>query len=113
MSVIQWWMVGSAHPWCLDIFSIQDKRITIPVGIIIGVGVGIGIGIEGQKMRFGYEKPDVYRTLIAYVAAGPIVSVRDDLPQYTVGIDPDPDSDPDTDGNQEQTDRQQLTPGGG
>jgi hypothetical protein len=34
-------------------------------------------------------------------------------PQYTVGIDPDPDSDPDTDGNQEQTDRQQLAPGGG
>jgi hypothetical protein len=40
-------------------------------------------------------------------------SVREDQPQYTVGIDPDPDSDPDTDGNQEQTDRQQLAPGGG
>jgi hypothetical protein len=32
--------------------------------------------------------------------------------RYTVGIDPDPDSDPDTDGNQEQTDRQEPTPGG-
>jgi hypothetical protein len=38
---------------------------------------------------------------------------REDQSQYTVGIDPDPDSDPDTDGNQEQTDRQQLAPGGG
>jgi hypothetical protein len=51
-------------------------------------------------------KPDVSRTLIAYVGR-PIVTVREDQPQYTVGIDPDPDSDPDTDGNREQTDRQQ------
>jgi hypothetical protein len=44
-------------------------------------------------------------------------TVRENQPQYTVGIDPDPDpdsdSDPDTDGNQEQTDRQQLSLGGG
>jgi hypothetical protein len=40
-------------------------------------------------------------------------TVRGDQPQYTVRIDPDPYSDPDTDGNQEQTDRQQLAPGGG
>jgi hypothetical protein len=40
-------------------------------------------------------------------------TVHEDQPQYTVGIDPDPDSDPDTDGNQEQTDNQQLAPGGG
>jgi hypothetical protein len=39
-------LVGSAHPWSLDIFSIQDKRVPIAVGIIIGVGVGIGIGID-------------------------------------------------------------------
>jgi hypothetical protein len=38
--------VGDAHPWGLDIFSIQDKRVLIAVGIIIGVGVGIGIGID-------------------------------------------------------------------
>jgi hypothetical protein len=38
--------VGSAHPWGLDIFSIQDKRVSIAVGIIIVVGVGIGIGID-------------------------------------------------------------------
>jgi hypothetical protein len=38
-------MVGGAHPWGLDIFSIQDKRVPIGVGIIIVVGVGIGIGI--------------------------------------------------------------------
>jgi hypothetical protein len=91
---------------CLDIFSIQDKRVPIAEGIIIGVGVGIGIGIEGQKAGFGPAKPDVSRTSIAYVG-WPIVTVREDQPQYTVGIDPDPDSDPDTDGNQEQTDRQQ------
>jgi hypothetical protein len=30
----------------LDIFSIQDKRVPIAVGIIIGIGVGIGIGID-------------------------------------------------------------------
>jgi hypothetical protein len=30
----------------LDIFSIQDKRVPIAVGIIIGVGIGIGIGID-------------------------------------------------------------------
>ena len=60
-------MVGGAHPWCLDIFSIQDKRVPIAVGIIIGVGVGIGIGIEGQRMGFGHEKLDVYRTSIEYV----------------------------------------------
>jgi hypothetical protein len=30
----------------LDIFSIQDKRVPIAVGIIIGVGVGVGIGID-------------------------------------------------------------------
>jgi hypothetical protein len=30
----------------LNIFSIQDKRVPIAVGIIIGVGVGIGIGID-------------------------------------------------------------------
>jgi hypothetical protein len=49
-----------AHPWGLDIFSIQDKRVPIAVGIIIGVGVGIGIGIgiEGQKMGFGHKKLD-------------------------------------------------------
>jgi hypothetical protein len=47
---------GTAHPWGLDIFSIQDKRVPIAVGIIIGVGVGIGIGIEGQKMGSGHEK---------------------------------------------------------
>jgi biotin-(acetyl-CoA carboxylase) ligase len=35
--------VGTAHHWGLDIFSIQDKRVPIAVGIIIGVGVGIGI----------------------------------------------------------------------
>jgi hypothetical protein len=34
----------------LDIFSIQDKRVPIAVGVIIGVGVGIGIGIEGKKI---------------------------------------------------------------
>jgi hypothetical protein len=61
--------------------------------MIIGVGVGIGIGIEGKKMGFGHEKQDVYRTSIAYA--------RENQPQYTVGIDPDPDSDPDTDGNRE------------
>jgi hypothetical protein len=33
----------------------------------VGVGIGIGIGIEGQKMGFGHEKPDVYRTSIEYV----------------------------------------------
>jgi hypothetical protein len=44
-------------PWSLDIFSIQDKRVPIAVGIIFGVGVGIGIGIEGQKMGFEHEKP--------------------------------------------------------
>jgi hypothetical protein len=38
--------VGTAHRWSLDIFSIQDKRVPIAVGIIIGVGVGIGIGID-------------------------------------------------------------------
>jgi hypothetical protein len=93
----------------LDIFSIQDKRVPIAVGIVIGVGVGIGIGIEGQKMGFGHEKLDVtgHRSSMS---AGPIV--REDQPQFTVGIDPDPDSDPDTDGNQEQTDRQQLATGG-
>jgi hypothetical protein len=32
------------------------------------------------------------------MSAGPIVSVREDQPQYLIGIDPDPDSDPDTDG---------------
>jgi hypothetical protein len=37
---------GTAHHWGLDIFSIQDKRVPIAVGIIIGVGVGIGIGID-------------------------------------------------------------------
>jgi hypothetical protein len=60
-------VVGSAHPTGLDIFSIQDKRVPIAVGIMIGVGVGIGIGIEGQKMEFGHEKLDVYRTSIEYV----------------------------------------------
>jgi hypothetical protein len=35
-------------------------------------------------------------------------TVREDQPQFTAGIDPDPDSDPDTDGNQEQTDRDDL-----
>jgi hypothetical protein len=44
----------------LDIFSIQDKRVPIAVGIIIGagvgVGIGIGIGIEGKKMGFGHGK---------------------------------------------------------
>jgi hypothetical protein len=89
--------------------SIQDKRIPIAVGMMIGVGVGIGIGIEGQKMGFGHEKPDVNRTYDSRMSAGPIVSVRENQPQYTVGIDPDPDSDPDTDGNQEQTDRQYRT----
>jgi hypothetical protein len=49
--------VREPPPWSLDIFSIQDKRVPITVGIIIGVGVGIGIGIEGQKMGFGHEKP--------------------------------------------------------
>jgi hypothetical protein len=39
-------------------FSIQDERVPIAIGIIIGVGVGIGIGIEGQKMGFGPEQPD-------------------------------------------------------
>jgi hypothetical protein len=39
-------VVGIAPPWGLDIFSIQDKRVPIAVGIIIGVGVGIGIGID-------------------------------------------------------------------
>jgi hypothetical protein len=39
--------------------------------------------------------------------------VREDQPQYVVGIDLDSDSDPDTDGNQEQTDGQRLAPGGG
>jgi hypothetical protein len=29
-------MVGDAHPWGLDIFSIQDERVPIAVGIIIG-----------------------------------------------------------------------------
>jgi hypothetical protein len=61
-------------------------------------------------MGFGHEKPDVYCMSIEYVGRA---SVREDQPQYTVGIDPDPDSDPDTEGNQEQTDRQQLAPGGG
>jgi hypothetical protein len=32
-------------------------------------------------------------------------TVHEGQPQYTVGIDPDPDSDPDTEGNREQTDR--------
>jgi hypothetical protein len=58
---------GIAHHWSLEIFSEQDKRVSIAVGIIIGVGVGVGIGIEGQKMGLGHEKPDVYRTSIAYV----------------------------------------------
>jgi hypothetical protein len=44
-------LVGSAHPWGLDIFSTQEKRVPSAVRILIGVGVGIGIGIEGQKMR--------------------------------------------------------------
>jgi hypothetical protein len=48
-------------------------------------------------MGFEHEKPDVYRASIEFVVAGPIVSVREDQPQYTVEIDPDPDSDPDTD----------------
>jgi hypothetical protein len=39
--------VGTAHHWGLDIFSIQDKRVPIALGVIIGVGVGVGIGIEG------------------------------------------------------------------
>jgi hypothetical protein len=94
------------HKRCLDIFSIQGKCVPIAVGVMIGVGVGIGIGKEGQKAGFGHTKPDVSRTSIAYVG-WPIVTVREDQPQYTVGIDPDPDSDPDTDGNQERTDRQQ------
>jgi hypothetical protein len=48
-----WGGTGNALPVlrsnkrCLDIFSIQDKRVRVAVGIIIGVGVGIGIGIEG------------------------------------------------------------------
>jgi hypothetical protein len=46
---------------------IFNKPVPIAVGIIIGVGVGIGIGIEGQKMGFGHEKLDVYRTSIEYV----------------------------------------------
>jgi len=57
--------VGIAHHWSLDIFLIQDKRARSRVGIIIGVG--IGIGIEGQKMGFGHERLDAYRTSIAYV----------------------------------------------
>jgi hypothetical protein len=76
--------------------------------MIIGVGVGIGIGIEEQKMGFGHEKPDVYRMSIAYVGQA---SVREDQPQYTVGIDPDLDSDPD--GNQEQAELPTTAPGGG
>jgi hypothetical protein len=61
-------------------------------------------------MGFGHEKPDVYRTRMctghrSRIWLGPIISVREVQPQYTVGIDPDPDSDPDTDGNQERMDR--------
>jgi hypothetical protein len=63
-------MVGSGRAWGLNIFSIQDKRVPIEAGIIIGVGVGIGIGIEGQKMGFGHERPDVYRTSIECMSAG-------------------------------------------
>jgi hypothetical protein len=51
----------------ISVKPLQDKRVSIAVGIIIGVGVGVGIGIEGQKMGLGHEKPDVYRTSIAYV----------------------------------------------
>jgi hypothetical protein len=61
-------MVGSGRAWGLNIFSIQDKRVPIEAGIIIGVG--IGIGIEGQKMGFGHERPDVYRTSIECLSAG-------------------------------------------
>jgi hypothetical protein len=74
-------------------------------------------------MGFGHEKPDtgnatrkafLDRILAMLTKLGQRgYNVREDQPQYTVGTDPDPDSDPDTDGNQEQTDRQQLAPGGG
>jgi hypothetical protein len=56
------WPLVLRNTWWLDIFSIQDKPIA--VRIKYGVGVGIGIGIKGQKMEFGHEKPDVYRTSI-------------------------------------------------
>jgi hypothetical protein len=36
-------------------------------------------------------------------------TVREDQPQFTVGIDPDSDSDPDTDGNQEQRQAMSLS----
>jgi hypothetical protein len=82
----------------------RTKHAPIVAGIIIVVGIGIGIGIEGKKMGFGTRNRmcTVHRSRMS---AGPIVSVREDQPPYTVGIDPDPDSDPDTDGNQEQMDR--------
>jgi hypothetical protein len=45
----------------------MNSKYGIKIGVGVGVGVGIGIGIEGQKMGFGHEKPDVCRTSIAYV----------------------------------------------
>jgi hypothetical protein len=81
---------------------------------IIGVGVdiGIGIGIEGQKNATRKALLDRIVAMLTKLGQRGY-TVREDKPQYTVGIDTDPDSDPDTDGNQEQTDRQQLAPGDG
>ena len=69
---------------------------------------------ESKDKRWDLDTRNwIYTVHRSSMSAGPIVSVREDQPQYTVGIDPDTDTDPDTDGNQEQKDRQQLAPGGG
>jgi hypothetical protein len=66
------------------------------------IGIGIGIGIEGQKNATRKALLDrIVAMLTKLEQRG--YTVREDKPQYTIGIDTDPDSDPDTDGNQEQT----------
>jgi hypothetical protein len=85
--------------------KIQDKRVPI---IRSGSVSESESESESKEKRWDLDTRNVMCTVHrSRMSAGPIVSVREDQPQYTVGDpDPDPDSDPNTDGNQEQTDRQ-------
>jgi len=54
-SMMQGRFANRPYTWGLDIFSIQDKRVPIAVGIIIGVGVGIGISIGSKDKRWDLD----------------------------------------------------------